>query len=205
MAHNKSEAAETRSTIISSALKLFSDKGFDATSISEICKNANITKGALYWHFKDKRDLYFKLISEVIEEILGESMFMVFQEKSPIMKMKKHLNNYLANIEKNESYQDAYRLMVREMQFDQLADIGKMLDDIKKKYDFESIFQEAIDCNELSNSLTARQYYDMYVHMFDSIIIHWIWHGKNFDLIEWGNKYFDYVYRVDLLRSKNEI
>lgn len=205
MAHNKSEAAETRTTIILSALKLFSEKGFDATSISEICKKANITKGALYWHFKDKRDLYYQLISEVIKEILGESMLSISEEKSPILKMKKHLNNYLTNIANNESYQDAYRLMVREMQFDQLADIEQMLANIKKEYDFESIFQAAIDQEELSNLLTAKQYYDMYVHMFDSIIINWIWHGKNFDLLKWGNQYFDYVYRVDLLRSKNEI
>ncbi len=205
MAHNKSEAAETRTTIILSALKLFSEKGFDATSISEICKNANITKGALYWHFKDKRDLYYQLITEVIKEILGESMLLVSEEKSPILKMKKHLNNYLTNIANNESYQDAYRLMVREMQFDQLADIEQMLENIKREYDFESIFQEAIDKEELSNLLTAKQYYDMYVHMFDSIIINWILHGKNFDLLKWGNQYFDYVYRVDLLRSKNEI
>jgi len=51
MTHSKNEAQETRRTIILSALKLFSEKGFDATSISEICRNANITKGALYWHF----------------------------------------------------------------------------------------------------------------------------------------------------------
>lgn len=205
MAHNKNDAGETRRLIILSALKLFSEKGFDATSISEICKNANITKGALYWHFKDKRDLYYQLISEVIKEVLDRSMFLAEKEVSPIFRMKKYLNNYLTNIINNEIYQEAYRLLIREMQFDQLANIEQLLEDIKQEFDFETVFQEAIDQKELTDFLTAKEYYEIYTHMFDSIIIHWLWEGKSFDLLRYGNQFFDYVYRIDLLRSKNEI
>ncbi|MBI9031172.1 TetR family transcriptional regulator [bacterium] len=205
MTHSKNEAQETRRTIILSALKLFSEKGFDATSISEICRNANITKGALYWHFKDKHDLYYQLISEIIREVLGQSMFLIEAEKSPIIRMKKYLNNYLTNIATNEVYQEAYRLLIREMQFDQLANIEKLLEKVKEDFNFEHVFQQAIDQGELPETLNANQYYELYTHMFDSIIINWLWHGKNFDLLEWGNQFFDYVYRIDLLRRDNEV
>ncbi len=205
MTQSKSENKDTRKTIILSALKLFSEKGFQATSISEICKNANVSKGALYWHFKDKQDLYLQLMYDVIREILVESMFEVNQEKSPLLRLKKHLNNYLTQLSTNEVYQEAYRLFVREMQFDQFADMERLSAQVKEDFKFESYFQDAVAQGELPKVLTVNQYYEMYTHMFDGIIINWLMRGKEFDLIEFGNKLFDYVYRIDLLRRENEV
>ena len=47
----KGTSLETKEKILKSALDLFAEKGYDSSSISEICRKAEITKGALYWHF----------------------------------------------------------------------------------------------------------------------------------------------------------
>jgi AcrR family transcriptional regulator len=57
---------QTYQKIIKSALKLFVKNGYHGTSISDISKAANITKGAIYFHFKNK-DALVKKILEINE------------------------------------------------------------------------------------------------------------------------------------------
>lgn len=48
---------ENKTKIIECALKLINEKGFDNVSVSEITKEAGVSKGAFYIHFKSKEDL----------------------------------------------------------------------------------------------------------------------------------------------------
>ncbi|MCQ6905101.1 TetR family transcriptional regulator, partial [Escherichia coli] len=67
----KQEAQETRQHILDVALRLFSQQGVSSTSLGEIAKAAGVTRGAIYWHFKDKSDL-FSEIWELSESNIGE-------------------------------------------------------------------------------------------------------------------------------------
>ncbi|CAM5388726.1 A-factor receptor protein [Streptomyces alboniger] len=50
-------AEQTRSTIITAAADLFDRHGYESTSLSDIVEHAQVTKGALYFHFAAKEDL----------------------------------------------------------------------------------------------------------------------------------------------------
>ncbi|BBQ84979.1 TPA: multidrug efflux transporter transcriptional repressor AcrR [Kluyvera ascorbata] len=54
----KEQAQATRQHILDVALRLFSQQGVSSTSLAEIAKAAGVTRGAIYWHFKDKSDLF---------------------------------------------------------------------------------------------------------------------------------------------------
>lgn len=53
---------ETHSRIMESAIKLFSSRGYNASSVDEICKDAGISKGAFYHHFESKQMLFLALL-----------------------------------------------------------------------------------------------------------------------------------------------
>lgn len=53
----KEDAEKTKQELIASALNLFSDKGVSRTTLTDIAKGAGVTKGAFYWHFKDKFEI----------------------------------------------------------------------------------------------------------------------------------------------------
>jgi AcrR family transcriptional regulator len=53
---------ETRSRILESSVKLFSERGFNAASVDDICTQAEISKGAFYHHFESKQALFLALL-----------------------------------------------------------------------------------------------------------------------------------------------
>lgn len=65
-------AASTRRALISAAKKLFAEKGFAQVSTGMIAKSVGVTEGALFHHFKSKKNLYRLVVKEVHQE---------FQEK----------------------------------------------------------------------------------------------------------------------------
>ena len=60
---------ETRENLLKSAKKEFLQKGFMQASLRNICKNAGVTTGALYFFFKDKEDLFANLVQEPLNQL----------------------------------------------------------------------------------------------------------------------------------------
>lgn len=61
----KAAAAATREALLDAAEAVFRDKGVAHASLAEIAAAANVTRGAIYWHFKDKADLFKALCGRV--------------------------------------------------------------------------------------------------------------------------------------------
>lgn len=54
----KEEAARTRALLLDAAEKVFRERGVTRTSLAEVATVAGLTRGAVYWHFKDKAALF---------------------------------------------------------------------------------------------------------------------------------------------------
>lgn len=60
---------ETRARIMQAAIELFSERGFDAASVDEICAEAGVSKGAFYHHFESKQALFLALLDGWLKNI----------------------------------------------------------------------------------------------------------------------------------------
>ena len=54
----KTEAQETRNRILDAAQQVFHIQGVSRTSLEDVAHAAEVTRGAIYWHFKNKGDLF---------------------------------------------------------------------------------------------------------------------------------------------------
>ena len=61
--------ADTRERIQSVALELFAEQGYDKTSLREIAERLDVTKAALYYHFKSKEDIVTSLVEDYFGQI----------------------------------------------------------------------------------------------------------------------------------------
>lgn len=57
----KQQARETRQHILDVAIRLFSQQGVSSTSLADIAQAAGVTRGAIYWHFKNKSELFSEI------------------------------------------------------------------------------------------------------------------------------------------------
>lgn len=62
---------DTRSRIVAAAARCFARKGFANASLDEVAAEAGLTKGAVYWHFAGKHDLFFALLDARCAEMDG--------------------------------------------------------------------------------------------------------------------------------------
>ena len=60
---------ETRARIQAVAVELFTEQGYDKTSLREIAERLNVTKAALYYHFKSKEDIVASLVEDYLSQV----------------------------------------------------------------------------------------------------------------------------------------
>ena len=58
MRKTKEDADNTKQSILDAAVILFSEHGVAKTSLEKIAKAANVTRGAVYWHFANKQEIF---------------------------------------------------------------------------------------------------------------------------------------------------
>ena len=68
-ARARSPVSATRTRILDVALELFSEHGFDGTTLQQIADRLGFTKAALYYHFRSKDDLLRALIAPAIADL----------------------------------------------------------------------------------------------------------------------------------------
>ncbi|MFA7172049.1 MAG: TetR family transcriptional regulator [Kiritimatiellia bacterium] len=93
----KAEAAKTRQKILKAARDLFSKKGYDRTTFEDIAHRINLTKGAVYWHFRSKPELLRQLVVYSIDQATGDQRIIDFQPGS-FEELKNGLKEWMARI-----------------------------------------------------------------------------------------------------------
>lgn len=64
MRRTKEDAALTREQVLHAALLCFQEKGFAATTLDDVARRAGTTRGAVYWHFHNKVELFHTVVQE---------------------------------------------------------------------------------------------------------------------------------------------
>jgi AcrR family transcriptional regulator len=78
--------------ILNQAMRLFLEKGYHGTSVDDITQAAKLTKGALYWHFKNKEDLLKRIIEEYEKRFLDRMIHSVEEvEGGALDKFQKYI------------------------------------------------------------------------------------------------------------------
>ena len=109
MRRTKEDAEQTKESILLSAMNLFYEKGYSKTTFDEIAKRINLTKGAVYWYFRNKPDIVAALINRYVREFLEKQV--VTLPKDQDLCFDDLINFVLRNSKLIQSDERAYKLV----------------------------------------------------------------------------------------------
>ena len=93
----REEAWKTREKLLLSSFELFSKYGFDKTNLSDIAVAAGVTRGAVYWHFENKDELFMELLKYLSksEENYYENFRKIeINQSSPLLQFRSWLLDF---------------------------------------------------------------------------------------------------------------
>ncbi len=105
---NQNHHLDTRTNILDSAGKVFGELGYEGATLDLIAEDAGLTKGAVYWHFSSKGDLFIELINKSLTNLLVElpsQLEKVFKSSSPEQAINRLLKSQFQACEEDKSQQ----------------------------------------------------------------------------------------------------
>lgn len=181
----KQEAQETRQHILDVALRLFSQQGYHPP-LGEIAKAAGVTRGAIYWHFKDKSDL-FSEIWELSESNIGE-LELEYQAKFPGDPLSV-LREILIHVLESTVTEERRRLLM-EIIFHKCEFVGEMAvvqqaqrNLCLESYDrIEQTLKHCIEAKMLPADLMTRRAAIIMRGYISGLMENWLFAPQSFDL-----------------------
>lgn len=93
MRRTKEDAARTRAAIMNAALTCFERHGIGASTLAQIAAEAGVSKGAIYWHFKGKLEIFRAIREEVTLPMLdsADTSLLHGGERPPLERIESYL------------------------------------------------------------------------------------------------------------------
>ncbi len=127
-------SARSQEVLLASAVKLFSANGYQQTTLQDIAKDAGLTKGALYYHFKSKEDILRRVHDDMIEQIIADSQPVLAAGLSTAETLRSLIRVHLTAI---ETRGDAIRVFLHERRWfsePNWQDIKEHRDEIERMF-----------------------------------------------------------------------
>lgn len=102
MRRTKAEAEQTREDILNAATEMFYENGVSKTTLDDIAKAANVTRGAIYWHFKNKLEIFDALHERLHRPLADQIMAdMTNDHPEPLAQLQELATKLLIDIQED--------------------------------------------------------------------------------------------------------
>ena len=174
----KLEADETRSLLLDTAELVFNEKGVSRTSLNEIAEAAGLTRGAIYWHFKNKADLFDAMMQRAVLPM--EQMTARIGDcglNDPLGHIKASAMGVLLQLASDERMQRVFDIVNHKCEYvDEMETLRKRHHDSCMECidQVETGFKNAILNGSLPQSVNARRAARGMHALIDGIIVNWL-------------------------------
>ena len=191
----KTEAQETRTRLLDTAEHVFNERGVSRTSLAEIAEAAGLTRGAIYWHFKNKLALFDAMMERVTLPM--EQVTEAFADASladPVATIRNHSVAILKSIEKNPQLQRVFDIMSHKCEYvDEMAPLRDRHLEGRGEcvMHIEEGFRNAIKKGQLPKTVNPRHAAIGLHALIDGLIMNWLLDPKYFSFARDAEKMVD--------------
>lgn len=192
----KEEALATRDQILDAAEQVFERKGVSRTSLNEIAQAAGLTRGAIYWHFQNKVDLFEAMMQRVVlplEEGFEGGCGAVC-EADPLGHMRAGLARAFGQTVRDPRVARVFGIALHKIELvEELQVVGERRIAQREAClkDMESLFQLAMDQGRIGRAMPPALAARGAHALIDGLLSNWLLAPQSFDLEREGLAVFD--------------
>ncbi|MDT7517705.1 TetR family transcriptional regulator [Rhodoferax sp. TBRC 17660] len=114
----KEEALATRELILDAAERVFYQRGVSRTSLQEIAKEAGLTRGAIYWHFENKGELFHAMMERVTLPMMARMTEITPEDEArPLDKIRRNTAAALREIAHNPQVRRVFEIAMKKVEY----------------------------------------------------------------------------------------
>ena len=192
----KADALETRNQILDAAEAVFQSRGVSRATLGQIATAAGVTRGAIYWHFADKAEIFDAMMQRVLLPLEGvfASEAVAAAGKDPIGTMRARLVQSLRQVVENEQMRRVFEIAMHKVEFvDELTAVrdrrleGQHLHTAR----IRAALQQAIDAGRPLRDLDVDEAAFGLHAMIDGLFQAWMMEPDKIDLPASGARLYD--------------
>ena len=115
----KAEAERTRQQIIEAARQVFHERGVSRTSLEQIAKAAGVSRGAVYWHFANKAEVFFAMQEHASVPLLTRLDGLLLAEglADPLEGIEQALNAFFQTLQHHPEVRQVFEIMASRCEY----------------------------------------------------------------------------------------
>ncbi len=182
----KEEAQQTRNALLDAAELVFERHGVSGTSLQQVAEAAGLTRGAVYWHFRDKADLYNAMMDRAV--LPFEQHWLVpgaGDAADPMARLRELMLDILRQVATDPRLQRVVAISTQKVEY-----VGE-LDAIRERHlrvcaqalrRFELLLRQAAAAGQLAPGVPPKTTAHALHALVDGLIANWMLDRQAFDL-----------------------
>nr|WP_288356476.1 TetR family transcriptional regulator [uncultured Pseudomonas sp.] len=203
----KEEAEETRAHILDAAERVFYANGVSGTSLADIASAAGVTRGAIYWHFQNKVDVFQAMLDRRMlpQEELARACESE-DEPDPLGNMRQLLVQLLARMQADSECRRVGEILQYKCEYNaELGDLRKRMQAFQQECDqrIARTLRNAVKRGQLPADLDCRRAAICLHAYMDGLQAHWLMNPDAYDLQAHAHAMVDAL--TDMLRHSKAL
>lgn len=115
----KEEAEKTRKDIIDAARRVFHQHGVVRSTLEKIAKEAGVTRGAVYWHFSNKAELFFAMREDVFAPMIERTDALLLSDRfaDPLDAIEASIREFFRVLEDCSVVREVFEIMISRCEY----------------------------------------------------------------------------------------
>lgn len=195
----KADALKTRQHLIETAIVQFALRGVSNTTLNDIADTARVTRGAIYWHFENKTQLFNEVWAQqpALRELIQDKL-LVHDAESPLEQLREQLIVGLQYIAEIPRQQALLQILFHKCEFNE-----EMISEqeIREKMGFNlhtlrQTLQKSMAKGEIANQLDLDVMVIVIYGAFSGIVKNWLINPTGYNLYQQAPVLVDNVLRM---------
>jgi TetR/AcrR family acrAB operon transcriptional repressor len=180
----KEEALETRNQLLDAAENVFHRDGYARTTFDAIAEEARLTRGAIYWHFRNKSDL-FNTLCERVRLPMEELIIAGVDPVDPLGHLRRECTSFLKQTAENPHTRKVLDVLFHKCEFVDPADpvyVRHQEAFLRGRKLISDFLAAAVNKGQLPSNLNIPLATTMFQASVDGILKNWLFLPDCFDL-----------------------